>query len=143
MLKTSTSALFKKDKGFTLIELMIVTLIVALITAIVLINYRVGNRQLALNRSANKLAQDIRRAQEMAMSATACEPCGGIVPPGFGIFLEKDGRKAFAVLPYEEFIRIQEALEDLEDLKTLRQAKIEQTDEPTVSLEETREILDI
>jgi len=58
-------------------------------------------------------------------------------------FLEKDGKKAFAVLPYEEFKKIQEALEDLEDLKTLRQAKIEQTDEPTVSLEEAREILDI
>ena len=58
-------------------------------------------------------------------------------------FLEKDGKKAFAVLPYEEFKKIQEALEDLEDLKTLRQAKIEQADEPTVSLEKAREILDI
>jgi prepilin-type N-terminal cleavage/methylation domain-containing protein len=89
MLKTSISALFKKDKGFTLVELMIVTLIIALITAIVLINYRAGNRQLALNRSANKLAQDIRRAQEMAMSAAQCPTgtgCAGQLPPRYGIF---------------------------------------------------------
>ena len=58
-------------------------------------------------------------------------------------FLEKDGKKAFAVLPYEEFTRIQEALEDFEDLKTLRQAKMEQADEPTVSLEQAKATLDI
>ena len=31
--------------------------------------------------------------------------------------LERDGKKAFAVLPYEEFLTIQEALNDFEDLK--------------------------
>jgi len=46
-------------------------------------NYRTGESQLALQRSANKLAQDIRRAQEMAMSAKEFE---GVVPPGgYGI----------------------------------------------------------
>lgn len=58
-------------------------------------------------------------------------------------FLEKDGKKAFVVLPYEEFRKIQEALEDLEDLKTLRQAKMEEANEPTVSLEEAKELLDL
>ena len=58
-------------------------------------------------------------------------------------FLEKDGKKAFAILPFDEFTKIQEALEDLEDLKTLRRAKIEQANEPTVSLEQAKELLDI
>ena len=37
--------------------------------------------------------------------------------------LEFGGKKAFAVLPYAEFIRIEEDLQDFEDLKELRTAK--------------------
>ncbi|PIZ89620.1 MAG: hypothetical protein COX89_00560 [Candidatus Nealsonbacteria bacterium CG_4_10_14_0_2_um_filter_37_10] len=60
-----------------------VTGIIILLSALVLPNYRTGESQLALQRSANKLAQDIRRAQEMAMSAKEFE---GVVPPGgYGI----------------------------------------------------------
>jgi len=87
MLKDFTSALFKKNKGFTLVELMVVSGIIIFMTAFVLINYRAGGQQLALNRSAHKLAQDIRRAQEMAMSAAICELCGDIVPPRYGIYI--------------------------------------------------------
>lgn len=38
-------------------------------------------------------------------------------------FLSKNGQKEFAVLPYEEFLRIQEIIEDWEDLMALRAAK--------------------
>ena len=34
--------------------------------------------------------------------------------------LERDGKKAFVVLPYEEFVMIEEELEEYEDLKELR-----------------------
>ena len=61
MFKNFTSTFFRKDKGFTLVELMVVMAIVAIITSAVLLNYRVGNERLALYRSANKLVQDIRR----------------------------------------------------------------------------------
>ncbi|MFV1975863.1 MAG: type II toxin-antitoxin system Phd/YefM family antitoxin [Candidatus Scalindua sp.] len=37
--------------------------------------------------------------------------------------LEQNGKKQFAVSPYEEFLKIQEELSDYEDLKELRQAK--------------------
>ena len=37
--------------------------------------------------------------------------------------IEKSGRKEFVVLPYEEFIEIQQLLEDFEDLQDLRDAK--------------------
>jgi len=61
----------------------VVTGIIILLSALVLPNYRTGESQLALQRSANKLAQDIRRAQGMAMSAKEFE---GVVPPGgYGI----------------------------------------------------------
>ena len=55
--------------------------------------------------------------------------------------LEYDGKKAFAILPYEEFVQIQEALEDYEDLKALRKAKHQEADAPTISLEEAKKSL--
>lgn len=37
--------------------------------------------------------------------------------------LVKDGKKQFAVLPYEEFLSVQERLADADDLLELRNAK--------------------
>jgi len=72
-----------ENKGFTLVELAVVIFIILLLTAVTLPNYRSGEKRLALQRSANKLAQDIRRVQGMAMSA---EEFHGIVPEGgYGI----------------------------------------------------------
>jgi len=55
--------------------------------------------------------------------------------------LECDGKKAFAVLPYEEFVMIEEELQDYEDLKELRAAKAEEADEPTIPLRDARKEL--
>jgi hypothetical protein len=55
--------------------------------------------------------------------------------------LEKDGKKQFVILPYEEFQAIEEALADAEDLMALRDAKKEEQDSPTISLEDAVEEL--
>ena len=52
--------------------------------------------------------------------------------------LEKEGKKEFVVLPYEEFLTIKEALEDFEDLKDLREAKAEAGSDATVKLSDVR-----
>ena len=49
--------------------------------------------------------------------------------------IEKDGKKEFVVLPYEEFLRVQEALEDYDDLRTLRDEKAAAGGETTRSLD--------
>jgi PHD/YefM family antitoxin component YafN of YafNO toxin-antitoxin module len=56
-------------------------------------------------------------------------------------FLTKNGQKEFAVLPYEEFIMIQELLEDLQDLQDLRQAKQEEENSPSIPLDEVKKML--
>jgi hypothetical protein len=55
--------------------------------------------------------------------------------------LERDGKKAFVVLPYEEFVMIEEELQDYYDLKELRAAKAEDADEPTVLLRDVKKEL--
>lgn len=55
--------------------------------------------------------------------------------------LECDGKKAFAVFPYEEFVMIEEELQDYEDLKELRAAKAEEADQPTIPLRDANKEL--
>jgi hypothetical protein len=52
--------------------------------------------------------------------------------------LSKNGKKEFVVLPYEEFLELQSLLADVEDLMSLRTAKIEQAAAPTISVEEAK-----
>ena len=53
-------------------------------------------------------------------------------------FLTKNGKREFAVLPYEEFEALQEVLADAQDLIDLREAKEAEGDAPTASLEEVK-----
>ncbi len=57
--------------------------------------------------------------------------------------LERDGKKAFAVLPYEEFVKVEEELADFESIKQLRAAKADEKTASTVPLAAIREELKI
>jgi len=52
--------------------------------------------------------------------------------------IEKAGNKEFVVLPYEEFVALQEELEEYRDLRELREAKKKAGDEEPVSVSEVR-----
>lgn len=56
-------------------------------------------------------------------------------------FITKDGQPQFAVIPYEEFITLKELLEDLEDLEDLRIAKQEESSQPSISLNQVKQLL--
>ncbi len=53
-------------------------------------------------------------------------------------FLKKDGKPQFAVISYEEFLTIQEILDDYQDLWLLRQAKEERASDPLISFEDMK-----
>nr|VFJ54551.1 MAG: hypothetical protein BECKFM1743A_GA0114220_101337 [Candidatus Kentron sp. FM]VFJ56120.1 MAG: hypothetical protein BECKFM1743C_GA0114222_101705 [Candidatus Kentron sp. FM]VFK10473.1 MAG: hypothetical protein BECKFM1743B_GA0114221_101417 [Candidatus Kentron sp. FM] len=57
--------------------------------------------------------------------------------------LEKNGKREFAVLPYEEFEQLATALTDYEDLKDLQAAEQDEKDAPGVSLAQVRQELGI
>ncbi|KAF0148579.1 MAG: hypothetical protein FD143_2864 [Ignavibacteria bacterium] len=46
--------------------------------------------------------------------------------------IKKNGEKEFAILPYNEFMRMKQILEDYEDLIDLRKAKAGTVNEPSV-----------
>ena len=56
-------------------------------------------------------------------------------------FLTKNGQKEFAVLPYDEYVALQEFLEDAADLLDLRAAKLDTTDSKPVPLDEVKKRL--
>ena len=57
--------------------------------------------------------------------------------------IEKKGKKKFVILPYEDFVKMQEEIENYEDLRTLRKAKKKEGSAPTISFERAKKELDI
>ena len=55
--------------------------------------------------------------------------------------LSKNGKKQFAVLPYDEFVALQERLSDANDILELRKAKRAEGKKRSVPLSEAKRIL--
>lgn len=79
-----------KPKGFTLIEMLIVISIIIILTSITVPIYQGSKKQLAIQRAVNKLAQDIRRAEEMAMGVKEFK--GSFPSGGYGIYFNTPDR---------------------------------------------------
>jgi hypothetical protein len=52
--------------------------------------------------------------------------------------IRKNGKKEYAVLPYEEFLKVQEELEDYDDLRCLREAQEAEKEAPTIGMAELK-----
>jgi len=57
--------------------------------------------------------------------------------------LKRDNKAEFAILDYNEYRKLIEYIQDLEDLVDLRNAKADTKDEATISLDEVKETLGI
>ncbi len=76
------------NKGFTIVELMVSITIMALMAGTVFFNWRPAEETFSLIRSAHQISDDLRRAQQMAVSTRAFE-CSEIDSDysGYGIYL--------------------------------------------------------
>ena len=52
--------------------------------------------------------------------------------------IKKNGKKDYVVLPYDEFLKVQEELEDYDDLRSPREAKETEKDAPTIGMAELK-----
>ena len=52
--------------------------------------------------------------------------------------IKKVKKKEYVVIPYDEFLKIQEELHDYEDLRCLREAKEAEKNAPTIGIDELK-----
>jgi len=64
-------------RAFTLVEILVIIALIAILSLVFIPAYHVSKQQLAVQRSANKLAQDVRLSMERAMSAVEKSNCAG------------------------------------------------------------------
>jgi len=82
-------------KGFTLIESLVVVFIILVLTLITLPNYRQGEKALSLEQSILRLSQDLRRAEDMALSAKEFQ--GAIPQGGYGLYADSDSPASYII----------------------------------------------
>lgn len=95
----------KNNAGFTLFELLVVIFIIGILTTTMIISWRRGARGTTLNRAAQTIVQNIRKAQNMAIASTEFQ--GEVPLGGYGLrfrrvdltfyilFADKDNDKAY------------------------------------------------
>lgn len=76
-----------KEKAFTLVEALVSFSVIIILTAIILVNYYRSENRFALLRASQELAQNIRSAGEMAMSAREFQ--GSVPSGGYGIHIRR------------------------------------------------------
>ena len=76
---------FKKNTGFTLVELLVSVFIISLISGLFMVNYRQADQGAKLMNASQKLVSDMRLAQSYTLGLQKFE--GSFPPGGWGIRL--------------------------------------------------------
>ena len=76
-----------QQRGFTMIELIVVAFFIGLISTLLLAGYRGGQKKYTLSQAAQGLVSNLREAQNMAMSGVDIEAEQYY---GYGVYAEED-----------------------------------------------------
>lgn len=124
---------FKKNKGNTLVELVFVIFIITLFSTILIANFPKAQNYYALSRTAYKMAQDIRRAQDLALSGVLS---GGLTVKGYGVYIDT-GSSPNKYLIYADI----DSSEDYDSLNdTIIETIYTDTENSNISIEDMGEV---
>ncbi len=110
--------IYNFSRGITLVEVIVVVFIIATFSSILLSDFPKTKEKFALSRAVYKLAQELRRAQDMALSGVQTlkddEPA-----KGYGIYINLStlGNKEYVL--YGDFSGNNQAYDSGEELKTV------------------------
>lgn len=85
-----------RSQGFTLTEILVVIGVVVLLTGILIPNWRLGEKELKLQRATAKLAQDILRTGELALRVEDFDCQAGSVS-GYGIHFDASSPDSYLI----------------------------------------------
>ena len=89
-----------KNRGFTLVEMLVVIFIIGLISSTLVFSWRKNERQYKLQMAAQKIVQDIRKAQEIALAGKQVwdGPQGQYtVPNSFGVYFNRTSPRSYII----------------------------------------------
>ncbi len=94
----------KQERGFTLVELLVVIAILTVLPIIVVSDFPRIRLQFALSRAAHTFAQDVRNAQDLALSSLTYTDQFGVTQPnsGYGIYVDVNGLGATTYVIYAD-----------------------------------------
>jgi prepilin-type N-terminal cleavage/methylation domain-containing protein len=79
-----SSVLNRNNKGFTIVELIVTTSILVIVTTLIFANYPKFRENISLKKTAQEIALAIRRAQTYGLSVREFQPGSGKFP-GYGV----------------------------------------------------------
>ena len=109
-------SLFGYKKGFTILEMLMVLVITVVIASITLVGLRSGSAQGRLTRSAARVALDLRRAQNLALTSLIHQ---GSPVFGYGVYFTSadQGQYIRFVDGDNDDVRATDGTEDIEVVK--------------------------
>ena len=111
------------NKGFTVVEMLVILSIIGIITGIVIFDVGSQRRNLALLRSAQNLSLNLRRVENFALSSKTFRTSG--VPCGWGVHFNGAGSTNYIIFADKavnadcsdrDFARAADGSEDLENI---------------------------
>jgi len=75
------------EKGISLVEIVVAIFIIALFSVIVVANFPKIKKQFALSRAVYRVAQDIRKAEDLGLSGI--QTIEGVEAKGYGFFIDQ------------------------------------------------------
>lgn len=107
-------SLKKDNRGFSMLELLVVLVVMITLTAIVMSNYGYQNNNLKLKMEVQQIMSDLRKAQNYSISTKMVDtdiPKGGYgvrferIPNSYTIFADTDANKVYTNIgeKYEQF----------------------------------------